>query len=150
MDRTEEVAELNNELVLEILAMKQGTAVIFNEVVALVVACLCLLACNLYLSRKCQQYFTALDGILTDGALVVVAPEPEEPSKTTKSLSLLIGTAGVTELLSPLTNELVSASVTNFPLLAEALLFLLICAVITKLSSDLGKEHNKRVLAYTS
>lgn len=37
-----------------------------------------------------------------------------------------------------------------FPLLAEILLFLLICLVIAALSLKLGKEHNKRYLAYLS
>lgn len=47
-------------------------------------------------------------------------------------------------------DELFTIHGVDYPLLAEVVLFLLICGVITKLSSDLGKDHNKRVLAHTS
>lgn len=63
---------------------------------------------------------------------------------------MLLAQADVLEVLSPTRLELTSGQLSGFPLLAEAVLFLLICAVITKLSFDLGKEHNKRVLAFTS
>ena len=134
------------------------------------------------MSRKCQHHEAQLHGILTDGALVIIAPEVKNPpSPASKAVMLLadedvlemiaptidlfspkreglaalqdsvvLAGAQALEVLSPTRLELTSGQLSSFPLLAEATLFLLICVVITKLSFDLGKEHNKRILAFTS
>lgn len=105
---------------------------------------------NSCISRSYQHHTNQLDGIRTDGALVVIPQQGEAPSKPSKKALLLLGGATSVDLLSPTRAELLTSKLSEFPLLAEALLFLLICVVIAKLSSDLGKEHSKRFLAYTS
>lgn len=105
---------------------------------------------NSCISRVYQQHTNQLDGIRTDGALVVIPQKEEASSKPSKKALLLLGSATSADLLSPTRTELLTTKLSEFPLLAEALLFLLICVVIAKLSSDLGKDHSKRFLAYTS
>jgi len=134
---------------LELITLQQAD--LFFSVTALTLCCIFLFVGNCYLSRICQHHYTQLDSILTYGALVVVPSEDDKKpaAKAKKALLLLVGeSAG--DLLSPASTELISTPISETPLLVEGLLFLLICAVITKLSSALGKEHSKRFLAYAS
>lgn len=115
---------------------------------SLSVCCLALFVANCLLSRQCQHHYQQLNGILTYGALTVI-PEPKASRSASKAapFTLVVGAA---DLLSPTHAEFTGSQLAGFPLLAETLLFLLICGVITKLSLALGKEHNKQSLAFSS
>ena len=120
------------------------------HVATLFCLCITLLAVNCYISRKCQHRYALLHGLATDGALVVI-PQPEEaPSTPAKKATLFLGSASVVELLSPTTIGLSGNYAAGLPFIAEALVFILICLIITKLSADLGKAHNKRLLSFNS
>jgi len=124
------------------LAEVEGkTAAVYATIVPLTFCCALLFIANCILSRMYQHHYQQLNGILTYGALTVIPPAAPASRKSSKA-ALLLGGISSAELLLPTQAE--------FPLVAELLLFILICAVITKLSSGLGKEHNKRVLAFSS
>lgn len=141
-----------NEFLSEELAKAEGVLyALCAQVTALSALCLTIFAVNCYMSRKRQHHAAVLHGILTDGALVVVPQKVEKKSSVrAKKGVLLFASTGAVELLSPAASQLTSSYSFETPLLAEALLFTLICLVITKLSSDLGKAHNKRLLAFAS
>lgn len=96
----------------------------------------------------CQHHCQQLNGILTYGALIVL-PQEKTPRHSAKAALLAAGFSGA-DLFSPSLAKFGSEQVTGFPLAAEMLIFFLICCVITKLSVDLGREHNKRALAFSS
>jgi hypothetical protein len=133
------------------LSAVQGKAYLLEAYAAfLTLTGIFLFSANCYLSRMRQHHCALVHGILTDGALTIIAPKARTSSSDSARAVVLLGNASTVETLYPTHSELTSLSLAEYPLFAEGVLFILICAVITKLSSDLGKEHNKRFLAYTS
>ena len=150
MDTTAEINEHNIDLLSKLTLAEQALYPQYFVICRLLILCLFLFAINSYISRLCQHHNNQLHGIRTDGALVVIPQPAEAFSKTSSKAFLLLGSILPVELLSPTYTELFARHLSELPLLAEAVLFLLICAVIRKLSSDLGKGHSKRALAYSS
>lgn len=120
----------------------------YITIASLSFCCVALFVANCILSRMCQHHYQQLNGILTYGALVV-APEPKASTRASKAATIsFMLSAG--DLLPNIQAEFTGEQLVGFPLVAEALLFLLICGVITKLSFALGRDHNKRQLAFYS
>jgi len=130
--------------------VKAETYSLYGYMLLLCAACVTLFVVNCYLSRMCQHHYAQLNGILTDGALVVIPVPKEAKSRTSAKAIFLVGAVNGADQLVLAPMELTFTQLAGFPLLAEGLLFLLICVVITKLSAALGKEHNKKALAFAS
>lgn len=120
---------------------------------------LCLLSSNMGLAREIKLLMLAEYRRMAEEGVVAEEEKKATITKvnTTASPLSVIGLfAPAVDVPTPgadletLKTTLLAADTTTFPMLAEGALFTIICLVLINLSSGLGKEHDKRLLAHTA